>query len=175
MHPETKALAAAFTLVELLLVVGLVGLLLIWATPQFSTFNRRQTLQAVADQVVTDLKEIQNLAMSGVKAELAQRYLFSTASAPAGRGYRLCRNSCEDTVLKSVTPSGPVCVKGTLFSTFGFEVPTGRLVDSSGSGIDTATVEVCYPNNEDVGKVVITVKPGGGIEPQVKREVCSCS
>lgn len=56
-----------FTLVELLVAVAIIGIITVAILPQFSTFNKGQTLQNEAARLQTALRVAQNNATSGLK------------------------------------------------------------------------------------------------------------
>lgn len=58
-----------FTLLELLIVVAIIGLLTGVAIPAFSAFTRRQALTQAAKNLKTDLRAVQNRAVSGVEGQ----------------------------------------------------------------------------------------------------------
>ncbi|MCL5783890.1 MAG: prepilin-type N-terminal cleavage/methylation domain-containing protein [Patescibacteria group bacterium] len=55
-----------FTLLEILAVVALMASLLVFVLPQLTQFNKIQGLQQGASQLQSDLREVQNNAISGV-------------------------------------------------------------------------------------------------------------
>lgn len=94
MRKETKFLSEAkgFTLVELLAVVAIIGLLTGIGIPAFNAFNRRQTLTQATKNLKTDLRAVQNRAVSGVEGkrwgihltdESNQYEIFSTDDSSA--------------------------------------------------------------------------------------------
>ena len=154
-----------FTLIELLLVVGLVGLLLIWATPQFLTFNRRQVLQAGADKLVADLKEMQSLAEGGVDAASTNQYIWQRSGT---RNYQLCKNDCATgTVLKSEQLDGSLTLSSGTQTEIHFAVPTGNVSNVSGS----TSYRVCQPQIDEYFDS--TVEQGGRVYRSGRGEACS--
>lgn len=56
-----------FTLLELLVVIGIIASLMVILLPGFNAFNRSQTLKNTALELQTVLRKTQNHALSGVK------------------------------------------------------------------------------------------------------------
>ena len=55
-----------FTLIELLITTSIMALLVAVAVPSFQTFTRNQALRRGVEQVKTDLRTVQNRAVSGI-------------------------------------------------------------------------------------------------------------
>lgn len=157
-----------FTLIELLLVVGLVGLLLIWATPQFLTFNRRQVLQSAANKVVADLKQMQSLAENGVDAATTNKYVWWRSGT---NSYKLCKNNCTSgIVLKSKQLDGSLTLSSGTQTEAYFAVPTGNVSNVSGS----TSWRICYSGIGSNGEYFdVTVEQGGRIYRSGRGEDCS--
>ncbi|PJA39860.1 hypothetical protein CO179_04185, partial [candidate division WWE3 bacterium CG_4_9_14_3_um_filter_39_7] len=61
-----------FTLIEILIVVGIMGLLLVYSLPRFVGFNHRSTLNSDAQQVVEGFKTARSLAVSNTQDQTTE-------------------------------------------------------------------------------------------------------
>jgi prepilin-type N-terminal cleavage/methylation domain-containing protein len=74
-----------FTIIELLVVIGLIGLIAAMSVPSFGAMQRRASLRAASDEVVSALRSAQNAAMAtgpstsfrGVRFEANQYVIYT--------------------------------------------------------------------------------------------------
>lgn len=169
--PFTVYRYAGFTLVEFLIVAAIIGVLTGFGIPQFTTYSKRQTLVKATDQVINDLKTVQNMGLSGVQDDpdgytVTSFYLEKTGI----NTYELKRervngspipNTIYQSALDSPTffalwpeiplplPPTPIKIK--------FNVPTGKLTSECSLN---CVIRVCYTG---VGYYDITIEPSGRI------------
>ena len=59
----------AFTLLELMLVIGLIGIISAATIPSFSNYIQNQNLKRARDQLYNDMRTVQNKALTGALAD----------------------------------------------------------------------------------------------------------
>ncbi len=64
--PDFSNNSQGFTIIEILVVVSLIAILTGLTIPNFTSYLRAQALKQAQDQIVVDLRKIQNRALSGV-------------------------------------------------------------------------------------------------------------
>lgn len=142
-----------FTLVELMVVVGMMAMLMGLVIPQFVTFNRKNMLREEARVVEGGFKSAQSLAESGIQnpASTIDRYRFdllqgSGDSEGCYRGYRTVAVDSDGNAtgdpLELVDLTCPVVIQSN-WSTLYFDRAGGQLVNPLGLANQTFTL--CYP------------------------------
>ena len=159
---ERKAFAKAFTLIELIIVVGIISILTAAALPSFGTFADRRIFQNNVDEFANQIRDVRSKAIAGatnggVKANW--KITATNSSNAYSLGYIPTSGAVEENLV-SKTLSG----SGVTFSCTNckveFERLTGkRLSGTSGSSQDIA---IAYKSEQrtikiyETGKVVIT-------------------
>lgn len=69
-----------FTLIEIMIVVSIMGVLMAAAIPSFNSYNRNQVLAQAVKSLRTDLRAVQNYAISGADAKVWGVHLNSASS-----------------------------------------------------------------------------------------------
>lgn len=84
-----------FTLVELLIVIGLSGLLLSFTLPTFTKLKENLRLNGAAQQLASDLRVTQAKAIATGQTEACGRFRFAASgfSPPGGSGTELIGRS----------------------------------------------------------------------------------
>ena len=158
----------AFTLIELLIVIAIIGILAAISIPSFSTFTTSQRLSQAAKQVKNDLRSAQNRAINGVK-DSAGRKVWGI-SFDGSNSYVVFACSSLDR-----TTSPCTCASRTTFTTkslaTGFSISNGLFI------FDEINGDVCGASGAlgvgASGSVIITlsgssrtitVSAGGKIE-----------
>jgi len=154
-----RTVQSAFTLIELLIVIAIIGILAAASIPAFSSFTTSQRLSQAAKQVKNDLRSAQNRAINNVGGK-AWGVRFNLT------GHTYTAFSCDTLTLSSCT-----CASETIVATksladnftftgsndrFIFEQITGAVCDSGAS--NSVTLEL------DGSPRTITVTAGGKIE-----------
>ncbi|MCA9392076.1 prepilin-type N-terminal cleavage/methylation domain-containing protein [candidate division WWE3 bacterium] len=177
-----KKSAGGFTLLEFLIVIGLMGILILIVTPQLLDFNKKRYLTSVAEDLSQAFEQAQLFAAKGVQTVpgvFIKHYevrLTRDSGDGAGyySGYQIVRVDENDNAVPLAVDdkeySCPVCIYSANGASFTYRVPTGQLDNLTN---DPETVSVCYPglgsfdiNFDSIGKVSIESLDDG---------VCSCS
>jgi prepilin-type N-terminal cleavage/methylation domain-containing protein len=77
----SKNLLKAFTLIELLMVVSILTIVAGITIPSFTGYMKNQTLKNAQDQFKSDLRSVQNLALTGSKYDTSVTYNSITSPA----------------------------------------------------------------------------------------------
>lgn len=155
--------ARGFTLIEILLVVGLISVLAGIGMVTFNKANQRQKLAAQTEKIVDYLQKAQNYAVSGVTISGTAVDAFYFEATRSTNGFALgYRKTLVDTSLEgSLTLTEPVKFKGSGAFKIYFSLPLGKMVDASLTPLSVSqTVDVCL---SDVGYYTITIEPAGKI------------
>lgn len=150
-----------FTLIELLVVVSLIAILTGFLVPGFNTYSENQSRTQAQEQVKSDLRSVQNNALSGVGSDgtythwgirfydNAKNYSYFKAT---GTNYSAnCLNTTEPVTNGSNLPrnilirNGPICVF--------FSYENGDVTFNDGSG----AADGFQCNNANPTNCVITV------------------
>ena len=170
-----------FTLIELLIVFGLMAILVAFAVPRFTNFNKRAQLNTNTATIIDALKTAQSLATGGVQdpTDKVDRYRFQllpVAGDPVNfyRGSQILKlNQVGNQIgggLESVTLSCGLCIQST-WSTLDFELPSGQLANATSS----QSLRVCSP---EIGYYDVTTDISGRItksELQSGEGLCTCA
>ena len=163
-----------FTLVELMIVVGILAIVSGIMIPSFSSYTRNQTLKQAQENLKSDLRSVQNRAMTGTGADtsingnpaLYWTVLYSDVSGSNGTYsfYLTASNSCtvnatlQQTVTLppsiSIVSSGAHCLlfsleDGSVFernASTGLTVPIPDTTISLRHSSDTATIKSILVN-----------------------------
>ncbi|PIZ46835.1 hypothetical protein CO180_02535 [candidate division WWE3 bacterium CG_4_9_14_3_um_filter_41_6] len=172
-----------FTLIELLLVVGIMGVLLVYTVPQFVGYNQRSNMGAEAQRVVEGLKTAQMYALSNTQnaTSLVDNYRVSLLQAsgdPAGcyRGYQLEQVDSAGNVIAPVLDTYELTCPIVLESTWrnaAYETTTGTMrID----GVQTNTTARVWYSGQGYRELSID-KQGrvqlGGFTSSVGVSACS--
>jgi Tfp pilus assembly protein FimT len=119
--------SAAYSLVELLIVVIFLGIISVISVPRlnFSAISK-QRAETVARKIVTDLRRTRRLAISNAAVNTAGFELNMTGSAPY-TGYQIQNLNTSETVDSQSIDSSINCTGGSRFQ-FG---PLGNLLTGS--------------------------------------------
>ena len=127
--PDRNASRSAFSLVELLLIVGILGVFAVIVIPRFNYGTAKQyKAEATAKKIVTDLRLTRSLAISNA-ANNAIGYQLQMILPTPFTGYKVVDNSPPPTTVASHAIDPDVAVTGAVI--FRFE-PLGSLLN----GID---------------------------------------
>lgn len=137
---------SAFSLLEIVVVIGIIVMLASIATPGIQNYRSSIALQAEARRVVNDLRTAQDLAVS----EQVVHYL---EAAPSTATYRLYRNDATPTLLKTVSLENPITIADVTGPA------DGRFRYNSYGAVSTAGTIVL--ENENGETYTITVRPSG--------------
>ncbi|EKE00451.1 MAG: hypothetical protein ACD_22C00018G0001, partial [uncultured bacterium] len=91
----------AFTLIELMIVVGIIAILTSIMIPSFNFYIANQNLKQAQEQIKNDLRTVQNKALTGA--------LSADASAPLYWGVKFTDNSTKYTYFTSHTADASGC------------------------------------------------------------------
>jgi len=165
----------AFTLIELLIVIAIIGILTAITIPSFSNFNNKQRLSQAAKQIKNDLRSAQNRAINGIKDSDDNKVWGIQFASPNVYSYTLYTCSeldtaqspclCSDqvfTTTKSLANTFVIDVSAT--SIFVFDEISGAVCDSSsllGVGA-SSSVDLSLSGSTRT----VTVSAGGKIEEQ---------
>jgi prepilin-type N-terminal cleavage/methylation domain-containing protein len=170
MH-SARTNSSAFTLIELLIVIAVIGILAATSIPVFSSFTTSQRLSQAAKQVKQDLRSAQNRALNGVKD--ANDYQVWGMSFNGSNSYTIFTCSGLDTTTSPctcTTPPGQTTFATKSLATgftisnglFIFDEISGDICDASsllGAGA-SGSVDVTLSGSSRT----ITVYAGGKIE-----------
>ena len=160
---------SAFTLIELLIVIAIVGILAAASIPVFSSFTNSQRLSQAAKQVKQDLRSVQNRAINGVEGK-AWGIEFVVGGSPAsytpfkcalnidsGTGTCSCATGTRVNLPSKSLTSGTTftAAETTVFDEVNGDVCASWSLLSSGSSTITLTL--------DGTPRAITVSAGGQI------------
>lgn len=157
--PTPKPLVLGFTLIELLVTMTIVSVVFLVGVSSFRDFSRRQVLSGTAKTVISDLRLIQQKALSGEKPDTCTTlsgYSFDINNSGSGyKLYAICQtnievDSIDDLVSKNITISSTAD-------------PINFKVLGQGTNLtSTATITL---NATSIGKTqTITVGVGGNIK-----------
>lgn len=154
----------SFTLIEVLIVVGIMGILTMSALPAFGTFADRRAFQNNVDVFSEKVRSVRSKAMSGVLSSNKEVNWYLEAADGATNytiGYI------------SVSSSAPVVSESLSGSGISFDCTECRLVfqrltgkRTSGSAGSSQNITVNYSKNGDTLSKVIKVYESGKIETQ---------
>lgn len=123
--PQQNSQRPAFTLIELLIVVAIIGILAVVAVFSYVGVQRQATVDFAADTVAAALREAQDLARSGRKA------LPETEEQMSGEAAPLAANSAQCYAVKLVSGPGGDLGPGGLYSAVSdYLAVDGEVVDS---------------------------------------------
>lgn len=71
---KAPAINFGFTLIELLVVISIIAIITGAIVPNFNTYIKNQNLRQSGDQIKTDLRSIQNRALTGVGYDIYKGY-----------------------------------------------------------------------------------------------------
>lgn len=148
-----------FTMIEILLVLGIMTILVALIIPQFVGFNRRNMIREEARLVEDGLKTTQNLAASGIQntASSIDLYRFdllrgSGDTSGCYRGYRIVSiDKVGGAILETLEAKEfacPVVVENPPQDSFEFETVSGRVKNLTSN---PATLNICYKGLGAVG------------------------
>lgn len=172
---------SGFTIIELLIVIGLISLLVAFAVPSMLDFNRRSVLTAEATEFTDTLSEAQNYAESNVQSvpgEKTDRYqvtLLQESGGSAGcyRGYSISAiNEGVPAVATQLSEGDLTCGVSIVssFESLEFDAPRGTAI-----GVTTPkTLTLC----SEQGHITVTVDSTGRISKSDFIEditPCTCS
>lgn len=129
---------SGITLIELLIVIGIVAIIGASASPFLSNFILRNNLETTTDKVVGTIRKAQNYAMDG-------KNNATWGVCLSGSNLRLFSGTCAlPTFSEDFEVSGSVTVTGFSETTFGKlrGEPSGTLSITISTGIDSHTVKV---------------------------------
>ena len=156
----------SFTLIEVLIVVGIMGILTMSALPAFGTFADRRAFQNNVDVFSEKVRSVRSKAMSGVLASNKEVnwYLEATNSGTTYKiGSIMIASPYTDAfITESLSGSGISfdCTECRLV----FQRLTGKR--TSGSAGSSQNITVNYSKNGDTLSKVIKVYESGKIETQ---------
>ena len=144
-----------FSLIELIVVVGMMAMLIGLVIPQFVGFNRRNTLREEARVMEDGFKSAQSLAESGIQnaSSTIDRYRFDLLQGTGDaegcyRGYRTVAvdadGNATGTPLELKDLICPVVIQSD-WSTLYFDRAGGQLVNPL--GLTNQTFTICYPES----------------------------
>lgn len=139
-----------FTLLELLIVVGIIGILFTIATINLVRTQHTTSLSAATDELVADLRLQQTKAMTGSRDTTGNPNSYGISFTSSG--YKLFQGTSDpnDSTDFAVTPTG---------ITFTTNLPSSSLVFSERSGV--------FANYVNGTTYTITVKNTNGTEQRV--------
>lgn len=135
--PAKSAIRAhrAFSLVELVIVMVIVGILAAIAVPRFAAANARHSLDAAADRLVTDMIQARERAIHASRRVSLTFDVENNAyhfNAVGGWGSKVVLDAPPyDVRIESVDFDG---AKATSFNGFGYPASPGRVVLKSEAG-----------------------------------------
>jgi prepilin-type N-terminal cleavage/methylation domain-containing protein len=162
---KAKLTESAYTLIEILVVLSIIGILFAVGYANYRGFSRRQVLQGAIKTVQGDLRKTQQSAMSGIKPdsnncnspETLNGYSFNVESLGTQYGiYAVCSGGNVQLGSSIDLPSGitmSISSNPILFKVLG----SGTDIASSGTVV---TLTQATTNNS----LTITVGPGGDIQ-----------
>ena len=169
-----------FTMIEILLVLGIMTILVALIIPQFVGFNRNNMIREEARVVEDGLKTTQNLAASGIQntTSTIDSYRFdllqgSGDSGECYRGYRIVSiEKSTGLILETLETKEfacPVVVDNPPQNGFDFETVSGRPKVLT---TNPATLNVCY---EGLGAVGVQIDNLGRIFAGDLNNTITCS
>lgn len=162
------------TVLELLVVLGIIGLLAAIAVPNMSEFVRKNRIQNQTRRIYSDLVNMRTMAMNTNRTHFMQfglpnneyRVLEDTngdhaPSTPPTDTLRLARKETPFTWSRTDLVNEPITTTPTgitpTFDSRGFATQTGTICTLRGSGAETGTVTNCIvvsPTRIRIGRIV---------------------
>lgn len=167
-----------FTLIELLVTISLMAILIAFAIPRFTQFNKRAQLNTNTTNVLDSLKTAQSLAVGGVqdptdKVDRYQLKLLPVAGDDPGfyRGTQLTKlNASGNPIgssLEQLTLACGLCIQST-WSEVDFEVPNGKVANATGA----QSLRVC---SSATGYYDVSIDLAGRItKDEFQSGTCTC-
>jgi type IV fimbrial biogenesis protein FimT len=117
---QNTAKQGGYTLIEILVVLSITTLMLTIGIPGYRAFSQRQDLAGTSRQIVSDLRQAQQYALSGQKPSgitctVLDGYTFSRSTASQYQIIANCSNG--DSVIKTVNLDANVTFTASLTNT----------------------------------------------------------
>lgn len=149
-----------FTLIELLITVVIIALLTGLTIPYFQDFSKRQELQRGVEQVRTDLRTVQNRAVSGVdrKVDTTEYFWWGISFTLESGTYEFCQGEDES------APACDLVVRERDLPGADLEVVAGRAIwfkMITGEVRNAGAITIGDSSGETAS---VTVSAGGRIE-----------
>ena len=171
---------AVMTLIEILIVVGLIGTMFVFLVPRFLDYNQRELARSEARSLSDGIKKTFEYATGGVQVESShtlfyQFSLYHDARDQLGvyRGYEISSLNEDKSVQTERVDqqifSCQVCITADDDS-INFRVPTGRIEDVSNVPV---TYSVCYPGQ---GTYTVSLEASGAVTLEgFSANACACN
>ncbi len=158
-----------FTLIELMVVVGILALISGIMIPSFSNYTRNQSLKQAQENFKSDLRSIQNRALTGTGSDKTYGTtpplpaLYWAISYTAGAGsysvYLTHRNDCSTPVIESQTFNLPSNITFNSSGCLLFSLEDGSVYTTGGGSINTVNISLKHSASSTL-KTVTVNRPG---------------
>lgn len=176
---DTKLLPGGFTLLELLIVIALLTIISGLTIPSFTSYIRNQTLRQAEEQVLADMRSVQNKALNGVDytsttgywaikfpSSSPSQYIYYRSNLPAGSTTVQMQTECSGTTptpneRSQILPGG-IRIKNQSDKCFYFSFENGN---ASNIGGTTSPLSIGYPESTGAECLGIRTNAVGLIYP----------
>lgn len=154
LHPAQRRVQRAFTLIELMVVIALVGVILMLAAPSFTEMIGMQRLRSINDQLVTDMQFLRGEAVS---RNQYMGFIARSEAAETVSCYTIFSSIANPLVSTSIDPTQCNCSNGVGSACTGTqrELRTVQIPRSF-------NIELRFPPNQ--GGHMVASPINGGIE-----------
>ena len=168
MLDSARTNSSAFTLVELLIVIAVVGVLSAASIPVFSSFTNSQRLSQAAKDVKNDLRSAQNRAINGVEGKawgvnvVVDNTYYTMFKCPTSVSPNYTLANCSSGSVQRNLPSG-FTIKNPDFANLTFDSANGNLyVD----GVLQTSGDFSFQIDLSGSRRTIIISAGGKIKEQ---------
>lgn len=141
---SAKGNPSGFTLVELIVVIGIIAVLTVFIIPEFNTFNRNRSLQDSASELQSNIRVTQNNASSGVTCSGGVKASDWRLLVVNSLSYQIIP-TCGGATAKVYTLPWGVTIYSVQFN-------TGAELVASGNGANLGNFGVAFANVSAVAK-----------------------
>lgn len=157
-----------FTLIELMVVVGILALVSGIMIPSFSNYTRNQSLKQAQENFKSDLRSIQNRALTGTGSDKTfgsppNPALYWAISYTAGGSsytvYLTASNICGTSTIESLTSNLPSNITFNSSGCLLFSLEDGSVYTTNGVAIGTVDIDLKHSASSTTKRVTVN-RPG---------------